>query len=228
MGTLYLIPARGGSKGIPGKNIKLFSGKPLISYSIDLARQFTSDDNICVSTDDDGIATIAERMGLVVPFRRPPELSSDEATTNDVILHAIEYYKSIDRSYDALVLLQPTSPFRQEFHLKEALALYTEDVDLVMSVKLTDANPYFVLFEENEAGFLEKSKIENFTRRQDCPEVWQANGAIYIYNVNSLNKEKSQKCRIKKYVMESKFSVDLDTELDWQFAEFLNSKLKLL
>lgn len=228
MEILYLIPARGGSKGIPGKNIKLFSGKPLISYSIELARQFTSDDNICVSTDSDEIAAIAESMGLVVPFRRPTELSSDEATTNDVILHAIEYYKSIGRSYVALVLLQPTSPFRQEFHLKEALALYSEDVDLVMSVKLTEANPYFVLFEENEAGFLEKSKTGIFTRRQDCPEVWQANGAIYIFNVNSLNKEKSQKRRIKKYVMESKFSVDLDTELDWQFAEFLNSKLKLL
>jgi CMP-N,N'-diacetyllegionaminic acid synthase len=228
METLYLIPARGGSKGIPGKNIKLFSGKPLISYSIELARQFASDDSICVSTDNDEIASIAESIGLVVPFRRPQELSTDEATTNDVILHAIKYYKSIGRSYDSVVLLQPTSPFRQEFHLRETQALYSEDVDLVMSVKLTDANPYFVLFEENKKGFLEKSKIGDFTRRQDCPEVWQANGAIYIYNVKSLQERKQLNRRILKYVMDKIFSVDLDTELDWQFAEFLNSKLKLL
>jgi CMP-N,N'-diacetyllegionaminic acid synthase len=228
MKTLFLIPARGGSKGIPGKNIKLFSGKPLIFYSIELARQFTSDDNICVSTDSNEIVAIAEGFGLLVPFRRSPELSTDEATTYDVILHAIDFYKSIGRSYDAVVLLQPTSPFRQEFHLREALALYSKEVDLVMSVKLTDANPYFVLFEENEDGYLEKSKTGNFTRRQDCPEVWQANGSIYIYNTNSLKNEKTLKRRILKYVMENNYSVDLDTELEWQFAEFLNSKLKLL
>jgi CMP-N,N'-diacetyllegionaminic acid synthase len=228
MKTLFLVPARGGSKGIPGKNIKLFSGKPLISYSIELARQFTSDDNICLSTDDDEIAAVAESMGLIVPFHRPSELSTDTASTNDVILHAVSYYKSIGRSFDTIVLLQPTSPFRKAFHLNEALALYSADVDLVMSVKLTEANPYFVLFEENEEGFLEKSKTGNFKRRQDCPQVWQANGAIYIYNVKSLKENKPLKRRILKYVMESTYSVDLDSELDWQFAEFLNTKLKLL
>ncbi|MEI6749509.1 MAG: cytidylyltransferase domain-containing protein [Bacteroidales bacterium] len=228
MKTLYLIPARGGSKGIPGKNLKLFAGKPLISYSIELARQFASDDNICLSTDDTIIAAIAEGMGLVVPFLRPSVLASDTASTNDVILHAINYYESLGRKYDAIVLLQPTSPFRQAFHLKEALELYSENVDLVMSVKLTDANPYFVLFEENEMGLLEKSKTGNFTRRQDCPDVWQVNGAIYIYNVKSLIENKPLDCRTLKYVMESRYSVDLDTELDWQFAEFLNAEMKLL
>jgi len=228
METLFLIPARSGSKGIRRKNIKIFGGKPLINYSIELARQFTSDSNICLSTDDDEIMAIAEELGLIVPFRRPLILSSDTSSTSDVILHAIDYYKSIGRSFDAVVLLQPTSPFRQAFHLKEALALYSPDVDLVMSVKLTDANPYFVLFEENEKGFLEKSKSGNFSRRQDCPPVWQANGAIYIYNVKFLKENKPLNCRILKYVMESKYSVDLDTELDWQFAEFLNAKQNLL
>jgi CMP-N,N'-diacetyllegionaminic acid synthase len=228
MKTLFLIPARGGSKGIPGKNIKLFAGKPLISYSIELARQFTSDDNICVSTDNDEILAVAESLGLAVPFHRPLELSTDTASTNDVILHALRYYESIGHSFDAIVLLQPTSPFRKAYHLKEALDLYSANVDLVMSVKLTDANPYFILFEENNAGFLENSKIGNFTRRQDCPKVWQANGAIYIYNVKSMQNNKPLKSRILKYVMESTYSVDLDTELDWQFAEFLNAKLKLL
>jgi CMP-N,N'-diacetyllegionaminic acid synthase len=228
MKTLFLIPARGGSKGIPGKNSKLFAGKPLISYSIELARQFTTDDNICLSTDDDEIAVVAESMGLIVPFRRPSELSTDTASTKDVILHALTYYELLGKTFDTIVLLQPTSPFRQKYHVKEALALYSDEVDVVMSVRLTDANPYFVLFEENEEGFLEKSKTGNFSRRQDCPQVWQANGAIYVYNVKSLNENKSLNSRILKYVMESTYSVDLDTELEWQFAEFLNAKLKLL
>ena len=228
MNTLFLIPARGGSKGIPRKNIKLFAGKPLLSYSIELARQITSDDNICLSTDDDEITALAEGLGLVVPFRRPEPLSSDTASTNDVILHALGFYESIGRYFENVVLLQPTSPFRQLYHLREALELYTPDVDLVMSVKLTDANPYFVLFEENESGFLEKSKNGNFSRRQDCPEVWQANGAIYVFNVRSLKENKQLNRRILKYVMESKYSVDLDTELEWEFAEFITAKLKLL
>jgi CMP-N,N'-diacetyllegionaminic acid synthase len=228
MKTLYLIPARGGSKGIPGKNIKPLAGKPLICHSIELARLFTSDDNICVSTDDSEIAVVAEKMGLPLPFRRPPGLSTDEATTKDVILHSINFFRSVGREYDAVVLLQPTSPFRQPFHLKEALALYSEDIDMVMSVKLTDANPYFVLYEENEAGFLEKSKSGNFSRRQDCPEVWQANGAIYIYKTDSLLDNKNLEYKILKYAMERTYSVDLDTELDWLFAEFLNKRLNLL
>lgn len=229
MQTLFLIPARGGSKGIPGKNIKLFAGKPLLSYSIELARQFAEDKDICLSTDDDAIAAVAEKMGLPVPFRRPPEFATDTASSNDVIMHALGFYESLGRSYDCIVLLQPTSPLRQASHVKEALALYAEKTDLVLSVKLADANPYFVLFEENKEGFLEKSKTGNFTRRQDCPEVWQANGAIYIFNVQSLKQGvEPARRKIVKYVMEGKYSADLDSELDWLFAEFLNSKLNIL
>ena len=228
MQTLFLIPARGGSKGIPGKNVKLFAGKPLVSYSIALARQFAKDRDICLSTDDDTIAAVAKSMGMPIPFRRPHELATDTASTNDVIKHALDFYASLGRTYDNIVLLQPTSPLRQTIHIKEALSLYTNEIDLVLSVKLAEANPYFVLFEETEDGFLEKSKTGTFTRRQDCPKVWQANGAIYIYNVESLKQAiEPENRRIVKYVMESKYSVDLDTELDWQYAEFLNSKLNI-
>ena len=113
MQTLFLIPARGGSKGIPGKNVKLFAGKPLVSYSIALARQFAKDRDICLSTDDDTIAAVAKSMGMPIPFRRPPELGTDTATTNDVIMHALDFHASIGRTYDNIVLLQPTSPLRQ-------------------------------------------------------------------------------------------------------------------
>ena len=229
MQTLFLIPARGGSKGIPGKNVKLFAGKPLVSYSILLARQFAQDRDICLSTDGDAIAAIAESMGLALHFRRPAELATDKSSTDDVIRHALNYYASIGLIYDNVLLLQPTSPLRQAIHVKEALSIYTPGVDLVLSVKLAEANPYFVLFEENNDGLLEKSKTANFTRRQDCPKVWQANGAIYIYNAENLKKAiEPANRRIIKYVMESKYSADLDTELDWQYAEFLNSKLHIL
>jgi len=229
MQTLFLIPARGDSKGIPGKNVKLFAGKPLVSYSIALAREFVRDVDICLSTDNVAIAAVAERMGLPVPFHRPPELATDTASTNDVIMHALDFYASLERTYNNIVLLQPTSPLRQAFHVREALSLYSHEIDLVLTVKLAEANPYFSLFEETPDGFLEKSKNGPFTRRQDCPKVWQANGAIYIYNVERLKQpiEPAYR-RIVKYVMESKYSADLDTEHDWQYAEFLNSKLKIL
>ena len=104
MNILYVIPARGGSKGIPHKNIKLLGGKPLIGYSIELARQLTSDEHICVSTDDEEIVRVVENYGLAVPFRRPKELSGDQVGTYEVLLHALSYYESLGRHYDVLVV----------------------------------------------------------------------------------------------------------------------------
>ena len=108
-GFLYVIPARGGSKGIPHKNIKLLHGKPLIYYSIDIARSLTNDEHICVSTDDEEIIKVVSDYGLKVPFVRPRELANDTASTNDVLIHALKYYESIGKNYTAIVLLQPTS-----------------------------------------------------------------------------------------------------------------------
>ena len=112
MKLLYLIPARGGSKGIPRKNIKELSGKPLIAYSIDVARQLTDDCNICISTDDDEIMQVVTSYGLTVPFKRPDFLATDSVGTYEVILHAIDFYENLGVNYDAVVLLQPTSPLR--------------------------------------------------------------------------------------------------------------------
>ena len=106
MKTLFLIPARGGSKGIPRKNIKELNGKPLIQYSIDVARRLTGDENICVSTDDREIIEVVEKSGLEVPFIRPESLAADTATTNDVICHALNFYKDKGTAYDNIVLLQ--------------------------------------------------------------------------------------------------------------------------
>ena len=124
MNPLVIIPARGGSKGIPHKNIKPLNGKPLICYSIDVARQFTSDQNICVSTDDDKIIDVVEQYGLQVPFKRPAELATDTASSNDVLLHVLNFYEQQGKTFDVIILLQPTSPFREVGFLKEAMSLF--------------------------------------------------------------------------------------------------------
>jgi len=219
---LYLIPARGGSKGIPGKNIKPLAGKPLIYYSIDVARQLTTDDNICVSTDSEEIKNAVEDHNLHVPFIRPAELATDQSGTYEVLLHAINFYKEKGKDYKTLVLLQPTSPFRTSQQVKAARDLFNEELDMVVSVTESKNNPYYNLFEEDHNGFLHKSKDGSFTRRQDCPHVYAYNGAIYVINVASLlQKPTHQFTKIKKYIMDEHSSIDLDTPNDWTLAEIL-------
>lgn len=223
MNTLYVIPARGGSKGIPGKNIKPLAGKPLICYAIDTARELAGDDDICITTDDDKILKTVKDYGMKVPFKRPAKLAGDKAGMNEVLLHALEYYESKGKTYDCLVLLQPTSPFRTADHVREAQRLFSADVDMVVGVSEAKANPYFSLCEENARGFLERCKsLGPIAGRQDAPKVYDVNGAVYVINVASLKKQHMQEfARIKKYVMDEISSLDLDTPLDWQFCSFL-------
>lgn len=223
MNALVIIPARGGSKGIPGKNIKRLNGKPLIYYTIDAARCVTDDTHICVSTDDDRIIETVESYGLKVPFKRPDFLATDTASTYDVLLHALNFYEEKGEFFDAVILLQATSPFRTGEHLKKALALYSKDIDMVVSVKETDSNPYYVCFEEDENGMLQISKGDgHYTRRQDCPPVYEYNGAIYIINPESLKMNPLNKfSKKRKYVMDRKCSLDLDDMIDWKLAEII-------
>ena len=225
---LVIIPARGGSKGIPRKNIKALNGKPLIEYTIDCARAIAPDKNICVSTDDNEIIDVVQAYGLLVPFKRPAELASDTAGTYEVLLHALEFYEKQGKHFDIIVLLQNTSPFRTPDHVKEALALYDDGLDMVVSVKECAANPYYCVFEEDEEGYLHVSKGEgNITRRQDAPKVYEYNGAIYVINPVSLKQMPLNKfSKRRKYVMDELHSIDLDTMIDWQIAEMmLNEKM---
>lgn len=226
MKILVIIPARGGSKGIPHKNIKLLNGKPLIYYTIDCARSICTDEDICVSTDDAEIISVVEKYGLKVPFVRPAELATDTAGTNEVLLHAINYYEHLGRHYDVVMLLQNTSPFRTAEHVKEALKLYTPDVDMVVSVKECPANPYYCVFEEDEDGYLHVCKGDgNIFRRQDAPKVYEYNGAIYIMNAQTLKTTHMHKMQKRvKYVMDDLSSFDLDTMWDWQMAEAIANK----
>ena len=223
MKSLFLITARGGSKGIPHKNIKPLNGKPLIYYAIDVARQFVGDDHICVSTDGEDIMKCVEDYGLKVPFKRPAELASDTAGSYEVILHAVRYYEALGRLYDNIVLLQPTSPFRTKEDVEMCLSKYDSECDMVVSVKSAASNPYYDIFEEDADGNLVISKGDGkITRRQDAPKCYEYNGAVYVINVKSLkSRHMSDFKKIKFCEMSEIHSVDLDTMLDWKYAELL-------
>ena len=226
MRILYLIPARKGSKGLPGKNTKLLGDKPLIEYSIDFAlSNLKNDDQLCISTNDESVIEIAKSKGISVPFIRPEELANDNASSYDVIIHAINQYEKLNQTFDAVLLLQPTSPFRIQDDFTRLIKEYNFDIDMVVSVRLAKENPYFTLFEENSDGFLNKSKIGSFERRQDCPEVYAFNGSMYLINVESIKKSRIAELKsIKKIIMPEERSVDIDTLADWTLAEFYLKK----
>ncbi len=225
MHTLFLITARGGSKGIPGKNIKPFCGLPLICHSIDHARACgAADADICLSTDSEEIADVARAYGLEVPFLRPAALASDTAGSYGVIMHALDWHER-ERGvrYDRVVLLQPTSPLRTPDDIRDAIALWTPECDMVVSVREARTNPYYNAFEQDAAGYLHISKGEGgYTRRQDAPAVWEYNGAVYVMTADALRRgPMSGFKRVIPSPMASERSVDLDTPLDWTIAESL-------
>jgi len=222
MKFLFLIPARGGSKGIPGKNIKKMAGKPLLNYSIELAREFAVDEDICLSTDSAEITACAKALGLAIPFKRPAEMSTDNSGSYEYIRHAIDFYEAQGSSYDAVVLLQPTSPLRTAEQLRQMLAEFNLDMDMMVSVREARENPICVSFVEDVKGNLKRLFKEESTLRQEVPSVYEYNGAFYIMNVASLKKGSYNDFSvIRKYLMDERSSVDIDTPLDWQFVEFL-------
>lgn len=222
--TLWIIPARGGSKGIPGKNVKPFCGRPLVSRAADQALALAnSGDIVFVSTDDDTIAEAALSCGPVVPFRRPSVLASDTASTYDVIMHALDEFQKRGREFERVVLLQPTSPLRTLEDIENAIKLWSPEVDMVVSVCEARTNPYYNAFETKDDGTLHISKGDgHYTRRQDAPKVWEYTGAVYVMTVSSLRK--GPMSTFKKIIpspMNVARSVDLDTPVDWMIAEIL-------
>lgn len=229
MKTLFLITARGGSKGIPGKNIRPFAGKPLICHSIDHARQAgAEDEDICLSTDSEEIRKVAEGYGLKVPFLRPDELATDKAGSYGVILHALRWYEARGTRYDRVVLLQPTSPLRRPSDILGAIDAWTPECDMVVSVREARTNPYYNAYEKNEDGYLRISKGPGtYTRRQEAPEVWEYNGAVYVMTAASLlEKNMSAFRNVIPFPMDATRSVDLDTPLDWVIAETLYQDMR--
>lgn len=226
MTPLYIIPARGGSKGIPHKNIKPLCGRPLIAYTLDVARRLAPDiGHIIVSTDDPAIADVCRNEGVDVPWLRPAELSGDTTGSREVMLHAMDRADAAGIKYDCVVLLQPTSPFRTTDDVLAALDSYTPDADMAVTVTDASSNPYYNCFETDDDGFLRISKGDGlYTRRQDAPKAYEFNGAVYVINPDSLRRMPLGAFRRRIPVpMPSDRSVDLDTPVDWIVAEALMS-----
>lgn len=216
--TLFVITARGGSKGLPGKNIKDLCGKPLIAYSIDVARAFTSDENICVSTDAEEIKSVVEKYGLKVPFIRPDYLATDTASSNDVLVHAIRFYQAQGKDFKKLCLLQPTSPLRTADDVEGAMRLYRDDIDMVVSVVKSHAPA--VLCQDDEAGYVQLVYNKQAVGRQQLTEMYEYNGAVYVMNVRSLlEKGMGGFSKRVKYVMSKEHSVDIDDIYDFYQVE---------
>lgn len=225
---LYIIPARGGSKGIPHKNIKPLAGRPLIAYSIDVARELCPEqDRIILSTDDPAIADTARGLGLTVDYMRPAGLATDSSGSREVMLDAMDWADARGIAYDCVVLLQPTSPLRTADDVRAALELYTPQLDMVVSVEPAACNPYYNCFETDADGFLHISKGDGLlTRRQDAPPAWTYNGAVYVINPQSLRAMPMGSFgRRVPSPMPTERSIDLDTPRDWAVAEAIMSTL---
>lgn len=216
---LVVIPARGGSKGLPGKNIKMLCGKPLIAYSIDVARAFADDKNICVSTDSEEIKQVVEQYGLKVPFLRPAYLATDTATSDDVLIHAVNYYREqYGRTFKKLMLLQPTSPLRTKEDVEGAIRLYRDDIDMVVSVMKSHAPA--VLCQDDDQGYVQLTYNKKALGRQQLPDMYEFNGAVYVMSVDALlEKKMAGFTKIVKYVMSKEHSIDIDDIYDFLQVE---------
>jgi len=210
-----LIPARGGSKGIPKKNIVELAGKPLIAWTIEAAKKSKYIEKIYVSTDDPNIADISKRYGAEIPYIRPSELSTDNAPTKDVVFYHLKY-----DAPDILVLLQPTSPLRNNRHIDEAIELFIEKrATAVISVKEVSEKPFWMQ-KINRSGFLEPAFNMEYYRRQDMPVFYIPNGAIYIYDIDKLLKNRTLfPEETIPYIMDRESSVDIDDHIDLKIAE---------
>jgi len=226
--VLAIIPARGGSKRLPGKNILPLNNKPLIGWSIEAGLNSNYIDKVVVSTDDSEIATISKKHGAEVPFYRPKILSNDTASSVDVVTHTIDMLVSAGETFDIVILLQPTSPLRTAEHINQALDQYVEQkANGIVSVCETEHSPIWcnTLPADNSLASFLPDKYKN-VRSQDLPTYFRLNGAIYISSIPSLKVTNSfiQGDKVFAYKMSRNASVDIDSEIDFKFAEILANK----
>jgi CMP-N,N'-diacetyllegionaminic acid synthase len=224
---LGIIPARGGSKGIPRKNITIINGKPLIQYTIDEAKNSKYLDRIIVSTDDKEIAEVAEKCGAEVPFLRPKELATDNAKTIDALIHAVKELEKRGSKYDYVVLLQPTQPLRRSWHIDEAIQKIVEtNEESLVSVSEVKEHPILMRTIGEDGKVKNLMGISSTVRRQDFPTFYKVNGAIYINKINeNFTKNTSLNDNKLAYLMDKKYDLDIDEPIDLEFFKlFLQLK----
>lgn len=225
MKLLALIPARGGSKGVPGKNIRLLGGKPLLWYSYEVARISGLFSEIVLSTEDENIADVGKKIGMMVPFIRPSHLANDSAKSIDVVNHALTCMQEMGYHYDAVVLLQPTSPFRRKNLIADAALLIKERAaDSLVSVRKVphQYNPHWV-FEASDDYTLQiaTGERELISRRQNLPDAYYRDGQIYITKTEVLRERNAFIGNKLTYILNeyAGSAVNIDTQEDWQIAE---------
>lgn len=232
MKSVCFIGARGGSKGVPKKNIRLLNGKPLISYTIEAALNSKIFSHVIVSTENEEIAKIAKKYGAEVPFMRPKRLATDKAGMYEVILHGINSLKSLGYEFDFLVNRDCTVPFiRNKDILKTINLLKRKKADAVYGVYKQHHNPYFNMMESNSKGFLEYSKKigNNVKSRQSAPIVFQLNGLFTINVKRLLEYGKWHMPKILPYEIPTETGFMIDTEFEFQIAEMIaKKKIKII
>lgn len=224
MRVLGLVPARGGSKGVPRKNVRRLGGKPLLSYTLDVAKAAEHIDEVVVSTDDDEIAQVAADCGYPVPFMRPPALADDDSSSIDVVLHALNYLRGVGREYDAVCLLQPTTPFRRVGAVDRAIELLRDSsLDTVMSVIDVPHtyHPNWVFLGDATSRTLRRATESPLVkRRQELPSAYARDGAIYVNRVATLESTRDFTAGLCGYVEDTCWAaVNVDTLDDWRTAE---------
>ena len=222
---LAVITARGGSKGIPQKNIRPLLGKPLIAYSIQAALQSRTLNKVIVSTDDEDIAKASKQYGAEVPFIRPKHLATDTATTLSVLQHAVRYLTDKEGYLaDIIVCLQPTSPLRSAEDIDQAVTLCIHtSADSVVSLSQVEHHPYWMKkVVEGRVYPLMEADDEKYPRRQDLPPVYQLNGAIRVIKRKVLLEEERIEGECSRaYIMPQERSIDIDTPIDLKLAELI-------
>ncbi len=224
---LALIPARGGSKGIKGKNIINLAEKPLISHTINAALNSKYIDTLVVSTDSIEIARVAEVYGARVPFMRPKELAEDTSKTIDCVVHAIRTLSEMNEDYDVLVLLQTTQPLRTSVDIDEAIELFFLNGEKsVVSISEVSDNPVLVRYLDENNNLQKLLNTSSTCRRQDMPKYYRVNGCIYINKVSEISYDTSFNDNTVPFIMNKEHSVDIDDMSDLWLAEYYMKHIK--
>ncbi|NAS29828.1 NTP transferase domain-containing protein [Flavobacteriaceae bacterium R38] len=224
MRILGIIPARGGSKGIPNKNLKLLNDKPLLQYTIEAANKAKYLDELILSSEDENIISIAKELGVKVPFIRPPHLATDTAGSLEVVQHAIHFYQQKKETYDAICLLQATVPFRTSADIDRALEMFIKKKpDALISVEKIphQYNPHWAFKADNENNLVIATGDEKIIkRRQELPEAYVRDGAIYITRTEVIMDQNSFLGNKTAYIeLNNPNSINIDTPEDWERAE---------
>lgn len=222
--TFAFIFARGGSKGVPRKNVKLLAGKPLIGWSIDIALQCPSIDRVIVSTEDQEIANVAAAHGAEIPFIRPKELAADDSAEWTAWRHAVEFFHSKGVQFDRFVSLPATSPLRAVEDVERCISSLDNETDVVVSVKEAQRSPYFNMVVVGNDGFsrLAIEPKRPITRRQEAPAIYDMTTVCYVTRPKFiLNNDSIFKGKVRSVIIPESRGLDIDNPLDFQLAEYL-------